>query len=184
MLLHWFVLHRSMQSWLWTRRIPMLPRQKWQTRHMCQMPPTNDRYTLDRLLKCRSRDFGRNSVKITVWLLTVPHRKCQMDHVCHKNKCCQSNLPKQYKNTDFLLKNNYLGNTGSVATAPSFFSCCYGTSVAKIIIFGWKISVLILLFVSYFGNIYFFDKHDPFDICDAARYFAYQATFDGRKDPF
>ena len=36
----------------------------------------------------------------------------------------------------FLLKKNNLGNTGSIATSPSFFSCCYGTSVTKIVIFG------------------------------------------------
>ena len=46
----------------------------------------------------------------------------------------------------FLLKKNILGHTGPIATAPSFFSCCYGTSVTKIVVFGWKISVIILLF--------------------------------------
>ena len=66
---------------------------------------------------------------------TVPHRKRQMDHVCHKNKCCQSYSKKQYNNTDFSPKNNNLGNTGSIATRKKGGSCCYGTSVAKNILF-------------------------------------------------
>ena len=46
----------------------------------------------------------------------MPRRKCQMDHVCHKNKCCQSTSPKQYKNNDFSAKNNNPGNTVSIVT--------------------------------------------------------------------
>ena len=42
--------------------------------------------------------------------------KRQMGYVFHTNKCCQSNSPKQYKNTDFSPKNNILGHTGSIAT--------------------------------------------------------------------
>ena len=47
---------------------------------------------------------------------TVPHRKRQMDYVCHKNKCCQSYSQKQYNNTDFSPKKNKLGNPCSIST--------------------------------------------------------------------
>ena len=70
-----------------------------------------------------------------------------MGYVCHTNKCCQSNSPKQYKNTDLFTQKEYSWPHWSHSNSSLlFFSCCYGTGVTKIVVFGWKISVIILLF--------------------------------------
>ena len=77
---------------------------------------------------------------------TVPHRKCQMDHVCHKNICCQSKSPKQYKNTDFSPKNNNLGNTGSISTGKKEEDVAMEPVLPRFLFLGEKSVILFCFF--------------------------------------
>ena len=101
---------------------------------------------------------------------TVPRRKCQMDHVCHKNKCCQSNSPKQYKNTDLFTQKEYSWPHWSHSNSSLLFFLLLWNQCYQDCCFWVKNQCYYITFLSNFGNIYFCDKHDPFDVCDAARY--------------
>ena len=101
---------------------------------------------------------------------TVPHRKCQMYHFCHKNKCCQSNSPKQYKNTDLFTQKEYSWPHWSHSNSSLLFFLLLWNQCYQDCYFWVKNQCYYIAFLSNFGNIYFCDKHDPFDVCDAAWY--------------
>ena len=100
----------------------------------------------------------------------MPHRKRQTDHVCHKNKCCQSNSPKQYKNTDLFTQKEYSWPHWSHSNSSLLFFLLLWNQCYQDCYFWVKNQCYYIAFLSNFGNIYFCDKHDPFDVCDAARY--------------
>ena len=99
---------------------------------------------------------------------TVPHRKRQTDHVCHKNKCCQSNSPKQYKNTDLFTQKEYSWPHWSHSNSSLLFFLLLWNQCYQDCYFWVKNQCYYIAFVNNFGNIYFCNKHDPFVVCDAA----------------
>ena len=122
--------------------------------------------------------MGRNINKRN----TVPHRKRQTDHVCHKNKCCQSNSPKQYKNTDLFTQKEYSWPHWSHSNSSLLFFLLLWNQCYQDCCFWVKNQCYYITFLSNFGNIYFCDKHDPFDVCDAARYYMYW-VYHGKLKP-
>ena len=49
----------------------------------------------------------RNGLERVFYGIDKTFAKRQMGYVCHTNKCCQSNSPKQYKNTDLFTQKEY-----------------------------------------------------------------------------
>ena len=110
-----------------------------------------------------------------------------MGYVCHTNKCCQSNSPKQYKNTDLFTQKEYSWPHWSHSNSSLLFFLLLWNQCYQDCYFWVKNQCYYIAFVSNFGNIYFCDKHDLFDVCNAARQHIQSSYFEvvqGKITPF